>query len=79
MDVKNRTPATGSALRLAAPTVAAGVAAALALAGPAMSETLESALAKAYGGNPQLNASRALTRVRDEDVAIAQSGYRPTA
>ncbi|WP_289015964.1 TolC family protein, partial [uncultured Methylobacterium sp.] len=36
-------------------------------------------MAKAYGGNPQLNASRALTRVRDEDVAIAQSGYRPTA
>ncbi|MGV7029877.1 TolC family outer membrane protein [Methylobacterium symbioticum] len=79
MDVKRRTLATGSALRLTAPAVAAGFAAALTLASPALSETLESALAKAYGGNPQLNASRALTRVRDEDVAIAVSGYRPTA
>ncbi|WP_375463902.1 TolC family outer membrane protein, partial [uncultured Methylobacterium sp.] len=38
-----------------------------------------SALAKAYGGNPQLNASRAGVRSTDETVAIAKSGYRPTA
>ena len=55
------------------------VAAGLAVTGPASSETLESALAKAYGGNPQLNASRAGVRATDETVAIAKSGYRPTA
>ncbi|MCJ2074304.1 TolC family protein, partial [Methylobacterium sp. E-016] len=58
----------------------AGLAVAAGLtAGPAASETLESALAKAYGGNPQLNASRANVRATDENVAIAKSGYRPTA
>jgi outer membrane protein len=40
-------------------------------------ETLESALARAYGNNPELNAQRAGVRVRDEDVAQAKSGYRP--
>ena len=54
------------------------VIAGLVVTGQATAETLETALAKAYGGNPQLNVSRALTRVRDEDVSIAQSGYRPT-
>ena len=40
-------------------------------------ETLESALAKAYQGNPQLNAQRALVRATDENVPQALSGYRP--
>ncbi|WP_442931740.1 TolC family outer membrane protein [Microvirga sp. CF3062] len=40
-------------------------------------ETLESALVRAYGNNPELNAQRAGVRVRDEDVAQAKSGYRP--
>ena len=44
---------------------------------PSAAETLESALAKAYQGNPTLNASRAGVRAIDENVAIAQSGYRP--
>jgi outer membrane protein len=44
---------------------------------PSVAETLESALAKAYQGNPTLNASRAGVRAIDENVAIAQSGYRP--
>jgi len=44
---------------------------------PATAETLESALAKAYQGNPTLNAGRAGVRAVDENVAIAQSGYRP--
>ena len=79
MDVKRRRPETRCALRLAASAIAAGLSAATVLSDPAASETLETALARAYGGNPQLNASRALTRVRDEDVAIAQAGYRPTA
>lgn len=40
-------------------------------------ETLESALGYAYQNNPQLNAQRAATRVTDEGVAQALSGYRP--
>ncbi|WP_238179156.1 TolC family outer membrane protein [Methylobacterium oxalidis] len=73
-DVRERKPATRPALCLAGLTVAAGLAAAT----PAAAETLESALARAYGGNPVLNAGRAGVRVRDEDVAQAQAGYRPT-
>ena len=40
-------------------------------------ETLESALARAYGNNPDLNAQRANVRATDETVAQAKSGYRP--
>lgn len=40
-------------------------------------ETLESALAKAYGTNPTLNAQRAALRVSNEGVPQALSGYRP--
>ncbi len=39
---------------------------------------MESALAKAYEGNPQLNAQRAIVRQSDEGVSQALSGYRPT-
>jgi outer membrane protein len=41
-------------------------------------ETMESALARAYQGNPQLNAQRAIVRQNDEGVVQALSGYRPT-
>jgi len=41
-------------------------------------ETMESALARAYEGNPQLNAQRAIVRQSDEGVAQALSGFRPT-
>lgn len=50
---------------------------AISVAAPVDAETLESALAKAYQGNPTLNAGRAGVRAVDENVAIAQSGYRP--
>jgi outer membrane protein len=43
----------------------------------ARSETIESALARAYQNNPQLNAQRAVVRQTDEGVAQALSGYRP--
>src|SRR5215472_11202868 len=43
----------------------------------ARAETMESALAKAYENNPQLNAQRAIVRQTDEGVAQALSGYRP--
>jgi outer membrane protein len=50
-----------------------------ALSSPARAETLLSALARAYAGNPDLNQSRAAVRVRDEDMPKALSGMRPKA
>ena len=52
----------------------------LTLAAPSdlAAETMESALARAYQGNPQLNAQRAIVRQNDEGVSQALSGYRPT-
>ena len=44
---------------------------------PALAETLNGALAKAYANNPDLNAVRASQRALDESVALAKSGYRP--
>jgi outer membrane protein len=49
-----------------------------AVPGVAAAETMESALARAYQGNPQLNAQRAIVRQNDEGVSQALSGYRPT-
>jgi len=51
----------------------------LACAGPvpALADTIEAALVRAYQGNPQLNAQRALVRSTDEEVPKALSGYRP--
>jgi len=51
--------------------------AALALA-PARADTLESALAAAYQNSPAINAERARLRATDEELAKAQSGYRPS-
>src|SRR5664279_5187171 len=44
---------------------------------PALADTIEAALVRAYQGNPQLNAQRALVRSTDENVPQALSGYRP--
>lgn len=44
---------------------------------PAAAETISSALARAYIGNPDLNQQRASTRATDETVARAKSLYRP--
>ncbi|SDR50458.1 outer membrane protein [Rhizobiales bacterium GAS191] len=58
----------------------AGVAAAAVLVlvtQQARAETLDTALVKAYGNNPQLNAQRAGVRATDEGVSKAQAGYRP--
>jgi outer membrane protein len=51
----------------------------MALAGPvpALADTIEAALVRAYQSNPQLNAQRALVRSTDENVPQALSGYRP--
>ena len=43
----------------------------------ASAETFESALARAYGSNPNLNAQRATVRATDENVPRAKAGYRP--
>ncbi|MDQ6437912.1 TolC family outer membrane protein [Mesorhizobium sp. LHD-90] len=58
---------------------AAALLAATALSATAVSaETISGALAKAYKFNSSFNSARAGTRVTDENVAIAKSGYRPT-
>jgi outer membrane protein len=44
---------------------------------PALADTIEAALVRAYQGNPQLNAQRAQVRSIDEGVPQALSGYRP--
>ncbi len=51
----------------------------LALMGPlpALADTIEAALVRAYQNNPQLNAQRAIVRSTDEGVPQALSGYRP--
>src|SRR6476469_8015164 len=51
----------------------------LALMGPmpALADTIEAALVRAYQNNPQLNAQRATVRATDEGVPQALSGYRP--
>jgi outer membrane protein len=59
-------------LALAIPLLLGGSAAAFA-------ETLLSALARAYYGNPDLNQSRASVRARDEDAPKALAGMRPKA
>ena len=44
---------------------------------PALGDTIEAALVRAYQNNPQLNAQRAQVRSIDENVPQALSGYRP--
>src|SRR5450432_253506 len=44
---------------------------------PALADTIEAALVRAYQSNPQLNAQRATVRFTDENVPQALSGYRP--
>ena len=64
--------------RTIATTAAAILTTLSALSGDVAAETIESALARAYQGNPQLNTQRAIARQNDEGVAQALSGYRPT-
>jgi outer membrane protein len=53
----------------------------MAVAGPvpALADTIEAALVRAYQNNPQLNAQRAQVRIIDENVPQALAGYRPQA
>jgi len=53
---------------------------ALALLGQsAAAETMSSALARAYSGNPNLNQQRASLRATDENLPRASAGWLPTA
>ncbi len=45
----------------------------------AAAETLNSALARAYAGNPEINQQRAGVRAQDEDTTNALAGMRPKA
>jgi outer membrane protein len=60
-------------------TTAAAAVLMMAYAGPlpALADTIEAALVRAYQNNPQLNAQRAQVRSTDENVPQALSGYRP--
>ncbi|MGJ4969962.1 MULTISPECIES: TolC family outer membrane protein [unclassified Bradyrhizobium] len=60
-------------------TAAAAAVLVMACAGPApaLADTIEAALVRAYQNNPQLNAQRAFVRATDEGVPQALSGYRP--
>ncbi|WP_244606991.1 TolC family outer membrane protein [Bosea sp. CS1GBMeth4] len=44
---------------------------------PALAQTMDAALARAYSANPTLNAQRAAVRATNENVPQALSGYRP--
>ena len=44
---------------------------------PALADTIEAAMVRAYQNNPQLNSQRAQVRATDENVPQALSGYRP--
>ena len=44
---------------------------------PALADTIEAALVRAYRNNPQVNAQRAQVRSTDENVPQALSAYRP--
>ena len=56
---------------------ALGLALASGAAPAALAQTMDAALARAYAGNPTLNAQRASVRVTNENVPQALSGYRP--
>src|SRR5260221_1044425 len=60
-------------------TTAAAAVLIMAYAGPmpALADTIEAALVRAYQNTPQLNAQRAQVRSTDENVPQALSGYRP--
>jgi outer membrane protein len=48
-------------------------------ASPGRAETMSSALARAYAGNPDMNQQRAGVRATDENLPRASSTWRPTA
>lgn len=57
--------------------VASWITAAISPHTPLAAQTLQQALTQTYRTSPQLDAARATLRATDEDVARANSGYRP--
>jgi outer membrane protein len=66
--------------RLMRPLISAAAVASIVMgmSAPVSALTLEQALASAYEYSPRLDAERARLRAIDEEVPIAQSGYRPS-
>src|SRR3984893_12709073 len=64
-------------VKLSTAAAAAGLLMAYTGPTPALADTSEAALVRAYQNNPQLNAQRAQVRSTDEKVPQALSGYRP--
>lgn len=75
--LRRRRPETSGGRRKALLLTAALLAATGGFAGAASAETLEEALALAYGNNPTLLAARAELRATDEFVPQALSDWRP--
>ena len=69
----------GGGVRLAMFAVVSALAYLSLAPSPATAETLFSALARAYRGNPELNQNRAGLRARDEETTKAWGGMRPKA
>jgi outer membrane protein len=55
------------------------LASSLSCVSPGQAETMSSALARAYAGNPDLNQQRAGVRATDENLPRASAAWRPTA
>ena len=68
---------SGRLLRLRAGVALTALIIGHAVTTPALADTIEAALIRAYQNNPQLNAQRASVRSTDENVPQALSGYRP--
>jgi outer membrane protein len=58
-------------------TIGMAVLAALCGPAPALAESMSSALARAYDGNPDINQQRAAVRAKDEGVPGAKAGWLP--
>jgi outer membrane protein len=69
---KAKPKTAAAAMTMAAPALAAAETASVALV------TLEQALAAAYQTSPRLQARQAAVRAIDEQVAVAQAGWRPS-
>src|SRR6266566_6203049 len=74
-----RSPAScrGAGIRSLSVMVALTIIVSLMTAASCIAESLPEAMAKAYQGNPSLNAERARQRGTDENVPQALAGYRP--
>jgi outer membrane protein len=71
-------PVPGRGLRGVAASLALTLLSSTLACHPASAQSINEALAAAYKNNPRLDADRARQRATDEEVARANSGYRPS-